>query len=143
MSDDLVQFLRDRLDDDERVARAAMWDGQSDVWTASPPKATYERYTVVDYCDDGVVVVTPENADADGVGRHVARHDPARVLREVDAKRRLLAEHLPAKSPHVPFPYCHCEAGDGCVGGPYPCLTVQLLVLPYADHPNYRDEWRP
>jgi hypothetical protein len=25
----------------------------------------------------------------------------------------------------------------------YPCDTLKLLALPYADHPDYRDEWRP
>lgn len=25
----------------------------------------------------------------------------------------------------------------------WPCLTVRLLALPYAAHPDYRSEWRP
>ena len=89
--DELVQWLTACFAEDERLAHAACWDEQSAVWTARPPQASYERYTVVDYLDDGVVVVTPENADADGVGRHIAEHGPARVLREVEAKRKLLA----------------------------------------------------
>ncbi|MFI2084332.1 DUF6221 family protein [Streptomyces rubiginosohelvolus] len=116
--DDLVQFLRDRLDEDEQAARAATWDEQSDVWTARPPQARYEQYIVADYLDDGVVAVTPENADVDGVGQHIARHDPARVLREVEAKRRIL-------------------------DGPTTDTLIKLLALPYADHADYQDTWRP
>lgn len=93
--DELVRWLGQQYDKDERIARAACWDEQSDVWTARPPQDRYERYVVVDYLDDGVVVVTPENADAVGVGQHIAEHDPARVLREIDAKRQLLDELLP------------------------------------------------
>ncbi|GHA01331.1 DUF6221 family protein [Streptomyces echinoruber] len=144
--DDLVRWLDEQLKEDERIARAAFWDEQSDVWTARPPQASYERYTVVDYLDDGVVAVTPENADADGVGQHVAELDPARVLREIDAKRQLLDEHQ--------------DVNDGscgtCVDGQwgypthggsspqrYPCRTLRLLALPYADRTGYRQEWRP
>lgn len=134
--DDLVQFLRARLDEDEREARAAMWDEQSDVWTARPPQARYEQYIVADYCDDGVVVVTPENADPDGVGRHIARHDPARVLVEVNAKRRAL-DHYQAVRTHAKGsePYILAE---GAVR-----KQIQIMALPYADHPDYQETWKP
>ena len=95
MTSDLAAWLRQQLDEDERLARAACWDDQSDVWTARPPQARYEQYTVEDYLGDGVVVVAPENADTDAVGQHVAEWDPARVLRAVEAKRALLDELLP------------------------------------------------
>jgi hypothetical protein len=136
--DELVVWLRAQLEEDERIARAACWDEQSDVWVARPPQASYERYTVVDYCDDGVVAVTPENADVEGVGAHVAEWDPARVLREIDAKRRMLAVHRP----YVPEPDQSCL---GCAGGIMfsSCPIVRLLALPYADRPGYRVEWRP
>ena len=26
---------------------------------------------------------------------------------------------------------------------PWPCDTLRLLALPYADHPDYQEEWRP
>ncbi|MFD8882376.1 DUF6221 family protein [Streptomyces erythrochromogenes] len=157
---DLVQFIRDRLNNDEQVARAAMWDEQSDTWTARPPQARYEQYIVADYCDDGVVVVTPENADADGVGQHIARHDPARVLAEVDAKRRTLDLHgivhrnigwrdADGEAEYAELPVCgHCVpkhthylTREGVAEGP--CTTVRLLGLPHADHLDYRDDWRP
>lgn len=127
--DDLVQWLRDRLDDDERIARGACWDDQSDEWSARPPQKSYERYCVVDYLDDGVVAVTPENADPDGVGQHVARHDPARVLREVESKRRVSARILN----HAAVMGWDEVHGD----------VLRSLALPYADRPGYLEEWRP
>jgi uncharacterized protein DUF6221 len=139
MSDmnDLMQFLRDRLAEDEHAARAATWDEwDSAHWTARPPQAAYERYTVADHLDDGVVVVTPENAEADGVGQHIARHDPARVLRDVEATRRILGEHDTEG----------WKIGDrvrDCQWNKRPCTTLRLLALPYSDHPDYRDDWRP
>ncbi len=62
-------------------------------------------------------------------------HDPARVLAECEAKRRIVERfNLLA------------EGGDGheamyrrseMVG------VLRALALPYADHPEFRSEWRP
>jgi hypothetical protein len=143
MTADLVQFLRDRYDEDEEVAHAATWDDHSAVWTARPPQDTYERYTVVDYCDDGVAVVIPENADADSVGHHIARHDPAHVLRGIEADRQLLRDYEGA---------VRTLAVAGQSGTVYDLMTgavntlarqLRLRALPYSDHPDYREEWRP
>jgi hypothetical protein len=107
---ELVEWQRAQLDEDERVARAA------------------ERYW------HGVRIESATAAEED----HARRHDPARVLAEVDAKRRILDEH----------PRCPCSAkctacatcGDGSI---WPCQTIRLLALPYADRPEYRNGWRP
>ena len=62
------------------------------------------------------------------VGAHIARHDPARIVRDVEAKRRIL-DGVP----------CTDYLGDASV-----CRrTLKLLALPYADRPGFRDEWRP
>jgi hypothetical protein len=143
MTLNLSEFLRARLDEDDLIARAACWDEQSDVWTARPPRARYERYTVVDYLDDGVVVVTPENADPDGVGQHIARHDPARILAEVGAKRKLVAAYESAVTA-----YGAAERGttvSDLMTGSVNSLrfALQLLALSYADRPGFKEEWRP
>ncbi|MEU5023581.1 DUF6221 family protein [Streptomyces milbemycinicus] len=31
----------------------------------------------------------------------------------------------------------------GLVQADAPITALRLLALPYADHPDYRDEWRP
>jgi hypothetical protein len=122
----LVAFLKARLDEDEQAARAAVGFD----------------YGVREWADDG-----------DPVNVHIARHDPARVLREVEAKRRMLEAH---SRPH----HCAHLTGRGASsvvdGKPWVfyeeahtqdtgdiCDVLRLLALPYADHKDYREEWRP
>ena len=83
---------------------------------------------------------------------HIARHDPARVLAECEAKRRIVEIH-----PDEHGTCFACSDGDDggcsdpecCGSGPipmfkdWPCPTLRWLALPYADHEQYRDEWRP
>jgi hypothetical protein len=70
--------------------------------------------------------------------RHIAEWHPARVLREVEARRRTVEQftmiELPEKS-----------NGDAAVIGAYVKMqaVLRLLALPYADHPDYRPEWAP
>jgi len=62
----------------------------------------------------------------------IERHDLAvQMLVEVDAKRRILDLHRQDGA------LCeHCDAH-------WPCPTVRLVGLPYADRDGYREEWRP
>ncbi|MGP4085473.1 DUF6221 family protein [Streptomyces sp. KR55] len=156
MTADLVAFVRARLDEDERIAHAASWADEANAWHAEPSpfgaRDNGQRWFIEDAMDDGVVThVDPAASDDEGVARHIARHDPARVLAEIDAKRRILAEHQPDR-----FGDCTTCAGpedfDDDADGhrtwsrsakPFPCPTLRLLALPYADHPDYREEWRP
>lgn len=52
-----------------------------------------------------------------------------RQLAECDAKRRIVQYHEVK----------HRREG---VGG-FNCFTAKTLALPYADHPDYREEWKP
>lgn len=60
------------------------------------------------------------------------RLDLTRVLAECEAKRRLI-EAVVDKDP---FDAMGAESA-------YEVLILSHLALPYADHPDYRDEWRP
>lgn len=135
--DDLIAFLRARLDEDAATARAA-----AEVCGCHGPAA---RWVFGDDENDGRIVIVddphPEtkrkverrwNGSYDGLfaARHIARHDPARVLAEVDAKRQrleILADAI--------------ERGHD----DYDIATelFPLEALPYASHPDYRDTWRP
>jgi hypothetical protein len=64
---------------------------------------------------------------------HIARHDPARVLRDMEAKRKLLGDYAEATANDV----------DGSGWASALGHTVRLLALPYADQPGYREKWRP
>lgn len=139
--DELVQFLRDRLDEDERTALAATpgpWE-QSGIgdygWTVS-------------FSRPGAGVEAEDSDQGRADAAHIARHDPARVLAEVEAKRRMLDEHKPARPEYLPRRELGCltcttaQAWDEKANEAN-CLTLRLLALPYADHPDYCEEWRP
>lgn len=117
--DELVAWLRVQLDNDERVARALQARGYGGIY--------------------------PDGHSPEG-DAFLERFDEARVLAEVDAKRRLLAPHATGDFPHDPDDgpgdYSWTERCDGC-GQETPCQTLRLLALPYADQPGYREEWRP
>jgi hypothetical protein len=69
----------------------------------------------------------------------MAAHDPARVLREIDAKRQIIDLHRSGQ-------HHQCRTGehdDGYAKWVGICTTLRLLALPYADRPGYRNEWRP
>lgn len=91
-------------------------------------------------------------AHSPAVAGHIARWSPDRVLAEVEAKRWEMIRHL--RTPPINesgLRYCRvCLGSDTCDGYPdewvqqfWPCKTLRLLALPYADHPDYREEWKP
>jgi hypothetical protein len=134
MSDDLVAFLRARLDEDEADALACPlrdWSygliepgilGPDNNWRASRLMA-----------DDGpssraILAYGTREHDPDGVAvRHAARHDPARVRRAVLGARDLviILEALATTNPRVS------------------ALTLRLMARQYDRHPDFRAEWRP
>ncbi|WP_405695252.1 DUF6221 family protein [Streptomyces coelicoflavus] len=121
--DELVQWLRAQLDNDDRTARAA-----SSGWYGYNPT-------------EQIAFVPPEDA------LHIATHSPARVLREIDAKRQIIDQ----------FAYWNERAASEAVNPPkfpQPGLdlgllldamnpVLRLLALPYADRSGYREAWRP
>ena len=63
---------------------------------------------------------------------------PDRMLVWSDARRRIVALHHAAPR--------GTDGGEGRCAGcahPAPCPTLRLMSLPYADHPDFREEWRP
>jgi len=123
--DDLAAFLAARLDEDETIARAA---GSCDWY---------------DDIDDSVPLADERN--------HAWRFAPARVLREVAAKRAILAAHRAHRyeGPYPSTPTCtvciterkgYQEEWDD---DEWPCATLRHLAAVYSDHPGYRQEWRP
>lgn len=143
MTADLVAFLNARLDEDYRLAFEA-GNGGPDRWVFDPelpwnsdvgPREAVVRFngSALGY----VAAVDPVHGKyGTWDAQHIARHDPARVLVEVDAKRRIIAEHSTQK----------WSVGDrvhDCQWEGWPCTTLRLLALPYAGHPDYQAEWAP
>jgi hypothetical protein len=80
---------------------------------------------------------------------HVVRHDPARVLREVGAKRDIVKFHpitrdvIAVKPDGLHgFGCATCHQDEGLTMGYGWCATLLALAAVYADHPDYRAEWR-
>jgi hypothetical protein len=75
--------------------------------------------------------------DGEAIAAHVAMHDPARVLREVEAKRAIMEQH-----PEGEDGWCGDQmALTGCKWERWPCPTLRHLAAAYSDHPDYREEW--
>src|SRR5882724_1961715 len=157
--DDLVTWLRAQLDEDERVALAAAGGGQwryedgdsigartlyDEHWNIAS-LATYDT-EAYDYAGRMPAFRSPSYIDPDANGRHMAHHDPTRVLVEVEAKRRILDEHDP-DWPRLECPTCCGYDGNDNYGverrprEAYPCRVVRWLALPCADRPGFREEW--
>lgn len=145
MTHDLVPWLRAQLDEDERICRATLWDDDASLgsgrWIAydrGPRDGFREaRWVVIDGADEGVVDSRPQAADDEAVTRHIAEHDPARVLREIDAKRAVVAAYAEvAENDVAEFEYARGWAN--ALG-----FAVRQYALVYTDRPGYRDDWAP
>src|SRR5690349_16544556 len=126
--DDLVTWLRAQLDEDERVAQAATTSPWT-AWHAAMGNGQIPVAVADQRAGEAPVILCESRPDAE----HIARHDPAQVLRDVEAKRRILdwldqVEHI------VDLVEVYSIDADD---------ARELLALPYADRPGYRDEWRP
>lgn len=106
----LDEFLTARLDEDEAAAKAAASRPLGDQWI------------------DGTRLTA--------VAAHIARHDPARVLREVEAKRKILNSWVSAATADRysagPEPIDHFQ--DGLEH------ALRLLATAWSDHPDYRQD---
>lgn len=142
---DLVQFVRARYDEIEGAANAA----SSGPWRIDPRNTNVIRESVgIDWV--GVAghrqdlpyqppIFTGQTASrwgqANRDANHIVLHDPASVLRDIEAKRRLLEQfELRGNSVRATV--------KPATGGVWDDL-LRILALPYADHPDYRAEWKP
>jgi hypothetical protein len=151
MTGDLVAFLRARLDERAARAIAAAEKAGNEDWRFRPgdayvsavetnedaPPATREHWMPLVTEAQSYIGDTLD----DEIGQFIADNDPARVLADIDAKRQIVKQHQPVGYGGVCLSLCHTRAP----GQPqtWPCLTLRLLAVPYADHPDYREKWRP
>lgn len=125
----LVEFLTARLDEDYMAAKLATpgpWHAEEDG---------RQVHAALD--EDGITepVVSSESYGYYGCanladGWHIARHDPARVLAEVEAKRWIVKEMK-----------LHEATGGACAV--LSDVVLGVLALPYAGHPDCQEEWDP
>lgn len=106
--DDLVHWLLEQVATDEAEATAA-FSGQTDPENG--------------WGIDGRAITPHVGVIHEEVQRtHVAKWNPARVLAECEAKRRII---------------------DLVVGAYAGYAVLPVLALPYATRPGYREEWKP
>ncbi|MGV9779865.1 DUF6221 family protein, partial [Streptosporangium sp. NPDC003464] len=68
--------------------------------------------------------------------------DPGRILREIEAKREILALYEGAQLSAQVSEGTILAGGTRVRRGAYKAV-VQLLALPYSDHPDYQERWKP
>lgn len=123
----IIEFGYARLDEEEAAANAgARRVGMP--WRAEPQPGT-SGGLVIDNL--GLVGSTGGRYAAE----HIARNDPARVLRDIEGKRAILVEHLNYGG--------SCRICINWPPDPYPCRTVRLLIARWDDHPGYDQGWKP
>jgi hypothetical protein len=144
--DELVRWLREQLDKDTTLAKRA-----ANMKLDLPSDAPWERARLL---------IEQGRAAADE--QHIAEHDPARVLREIEADRELLAEYerlVRAHEAHQKEADRLNEAGDddpfrtAALRREADYLPAMLHVLEgwakrkaavYRGRPGYRaEEWAP
>lgn len=141
--DDLAQWLGEQLDADTARATAAAEEGG--------PEWSYDGNSVVTRRERDLVAIGSQDYMEAERGEFIAEHDPARVLRDVEAKRQLLADYtttvrlcdeaaarIKAAGDH-PDPKdldewsrAHREAA--ILAGP-----VRLLALPFSHRPGFAE----
>jgi len=129
----VIAFAEARLAEDEAPAKAAQlrfpgpWEQAEN--TNSP---LLSAVTLYDSRDESVGVIRGSYAAA-----HIARHDPARTLREIEAKRRILERHRGCGDG---FGYCADGGHDRDDGG---CAELADALSAWSDHPDYPQELKP
>lgn len=116
------EFLLARIAEDEEIGRNAT----EGPWLAGEVGIGGGGEQVA--CWDECRQIRPDSAP--GNIAHIARHDPARVLAECKAKRRIVAEAADIENSHC-----------GCLGLPGEPI-LRALAQPYADHPDFDQAWR-
>jgi hypothetical protein len=125
----LTEFLLARIAEDETVAQGHEGTG-------------YQRWPYRPYGDRLGGTVGPEHVPIAedwrdrgyvAVAEHISRHDPARVLAECEASRHIVAR-AQALADWDEMGSSIADDGD---------FILSWLAAPYADHPDYREEWRP
>jgi hypothetical protein len=128
MSSDLIAFLKARLAEDAVLAAAAS-PGPWRVNAESDEVLAVDDITVA----EGFAL---SGRQLRATTEHIARWHPLRVVAEAEAKRQAVDHYERIRAvTKDEEPYLLAE---GAVR-----KQIQIMALPYANHPDYRQEWRP
>jgi hypothetical protein len=140
VTDELVAWLRARLDEDEQAARAA----RDDVSHAADPRGEWRWRGTHDalYARHIEVAVGPHGPLGEGLAEHIARWDPVRVLAEVAAKRRTIDDYTEARTSSQTEPNPAAQHEWEVIARVLE-LQVRRFASVYAGRPGWRSEWAP
>lgn len=147
----ITEFISARLDEDERVARAAAVFIDTNGEDDEDPGDAWETNGVhVGTAIGSYHIATAEDsmhAHGPELAEHIARHDPARVLREIEAKRLVLGY---ADWARRIFEEDERRESTGAVvhDAGYRMgqwhgykAVLSALASAYSDHPDFQPEW--
>lgn len=156
MSDEIVAFIKAQLNLDGQLARdaGATRSGKIASWWVDcgcPGKLADEH---ADNCWDRHVegdniVIYDEGGHDEDQARHIARHDPARVLRQTAALRTVVEayEHLASRDPNEGRDPGNAEDVAHIVHDISARETLLGVLRVFAaidgDHPDYKRTWNP
>lgn len=140
----ITDFLHTRLNEEEQVAKAATpgpWTAEIHHHRTSRAPVLFEVHPVAELEGDGAGGVTSEHNAA-----HIARHHPARALRQVAAHRTILAKHHPYEA--GPYPHAcrgcpHSPTDDPYTENINTCPDLCAIASIYNDHPHYLEATTP
>lgn len=138
--DDLVEWLRLQLDEDERVASIAPHDLPGALVAGLKLAALDEERNPSDAAGAAGALRWASEYVAEECKRW-SLHDPARVLREVEAARRRI-DGCAAEIGHITQRVSQGLPSHGMTAA-FAALMLKLEALPYSDRPGFREEWKP
>ncbi|MET8378018.1 DUF6221 family protein [Streptomyces microflavus] len=137
MTDALVAFLKARLDDDEHWALTVSLESRPETW-----EPDHENGAVLTVAGKQVATGTRHSIND---LEHIARQDPARTLREVEAARAVIGlyeeagdrmDRAMSDGDTITYQEARIEQ-----------RTLRKVLLREAAvheaHPDYLEEWRP
>lgn len=130
---EIAEFLLARIAEDETVAgdEAVARATAGTVVLGSAYDDQPNRVALQDQIQEAVI-------DLRRVRPWTSPWDPTRVLTECEAKRRIVEEAWQTSGDN------YADWNGGWLDGQHEMATttLRLLALPYADHPDFREEWR-
>jgi hypothetical protein len=144
MTDEIVAFISACLKNEEKAARAVLWDGSGNSldWDA-PFSATLDTGGDTIHIGDRYVTA------------HIALHDPARVLREIEAKKAIVADYVETVRIRDKSRAIIDAAGDNpgtqdvaeerwtSIEADALRDVLRRLAAVYVDRDGWKEEWKP
>lgn len=126
----IIDFIEARLAEDEAIAQASIADDQGDDGGLEYEYLTSGRIQRPRFGEPLAKLVTTFAV-------------PRRVLREVEAKRRVMARHCPGMRTRD-YVYCRDCPGDQDGFPEVPideCPELRDIAAVYSDHPDFDPNW--